>query len=144
MTIFPGWKFLKHNKRCCELTRILLDHLSQQFGVCRALNITRIIKVSFTGHTSDHHRLHKHKSWPKFSNKVHRTSDVRTHTRQDVLFDTEKWLDGRNASPRVPQDEIQILEFGMDRLVYKVIVAMVFMLRCECMLPMRVASQLMA
>ena len=43
-----------------------------------------------------------------------------------------------------PQDEIQILEFGMDRLVYKVIIAMVFMLRCECMLPMRVASQLMA
>ena len=87
---------------------------------------------------------HKHKSRPKLSDNVHRAPDVRTHTRQNVLFDNEKWLDGRNVSPRVSQDEIQILEFGMDRLVYKVIVAMVFMLRCECMLPMRVASQLMA
>ena len=47
-------------------------------------------------------------------------------------------------SSRVSQDEVQILELGMDGLVYKVIVAMVFMLRCECMLPMRAASQLMA
>ena len=73
-------------------------------------------------------------------NDVQCARHIWTNTRQEVLFDNEKWLDSPDTSLRIPQDEIQILKFGVDRFVYKVIVSMIFMLRRECVLPIRATS----
>lgn len=53
---------------------------------------------------------------------------VRASASQNVLIDDEKRLDGSNFSLGVLQYKIQIFEFGMDRLVYQIVIAVIFVL----------------
>jgi len=51
-----------------------------------------------------------------------------TSASQNVLIKDKKWLDGSNLSPNVPQYKIQIFELGMDRVVYQIVIAVIFVL----------------
>ena len=53
---------------------------------------------------------------------------IRASASQNVLIDDEKRLDGSNFSRGVLQYKIQIFEFGMDRLVYQIVIAVIFVL----------------
>jgi hypothetical protein len=44
----------------------------------------------------------------------------------ECLDQDKKWLNGSNLSPNVPQYKIQIFELGMDRVVYQIVIAMIF------------------
>ena len=66
-----------------------------------------------------------------------------TDASQNVLIEDEKRLDSSNFPLSVLQHKIQIFEFGMDRVVDQIVIAVIFVLRFESVLPMWAGAQLM-
>jgi len=62
------------------------------------------------------------------ANDVDQMPKIWTSASQNVLIKDKKWLNGSNLSPNVPQYKIQIFELGMDRVVYQIVIAMIFVL----------------
>jgi hypothetical protein len=107
---------------------MLFDLRGQELCVGGALRVTSIVQLGFAGNASDHHRLHVHKSRPSIANDIDPMSEMRASTRQNVLIEDERRLDGANASVSVLQCKIQVSKLGMDRIVQQIIVAMIFVL----------------
>src|SRR5215472_5255850 len=104
------------------------NRAGQKLCVSSAFYVTSIVELGFAGNTPDHHRLHKHKSRPWMANAVKQMSKIWTGASQNVLIEDKKRLDGSNHSLRVLQYKIQIFELGMDRIVYQIVITMIFVL----------------
>ena len=85
---------------------MLFNRASQELGVGSAFHITSIVKLSFTSNTSDHHRLHEHKSRPGAANDVNQTAEIWTSAYQNILIEDEERLYSPNLSPNVLQYKI--------------------------------------
>ena len=106
--------------------------------------VVSVVKMRFAGNTPDHHGLYDHEPRPVATNGVDQSAAIGAHAGQDVLVENEEWLDGADLCVAVADGEVQIIELGMDRVLYDFVVAAVLVLRSKCPLPLRALSQLTA
>jgi hypothetical protein len=88
--------------------------------------------------------MKNHEPRPVATNGVDESAAIGAHAGQDVLVENEEWLDGADLCVAVADGEVQIIELGMDRVLYNFVVAAVLVLRSKRSLPLWALSQLTA
>src|SRR4029077_17525132 len=94
------------------------DRSSQNLGIGCADQFISTVQMGLASYTSDHQGFHIHEPRPLTPDDINQSSKIRSSSRRNVLIENKKWLDCLNFSSRVSNGEIQIVEFGMDSVVY--------------------------
>jgi hypothetical protein len=107
---------------------MLFDRAGQVFRIGGAFRLASIVELRFAGDASDHQGLHEQEAGPSTSDDVDQMPKIWTDASQNILIEDEKRLDSSNFPLSVLQHKIQIFEFGMDRVVDQIVIAVIFVL----------------
>src|SRR6516164_10591982 len=100
--------------------------------------------MAFTGDAADHERASSHQVWPHPANYVDERAKPRARSDQQIQIQKKKRLYGTNLTDRVLDDEISVIELGMERILDQFVVSMILTLVRESDPPARTALQIAA
>src|SRR5262249_38414196 len=99
------------------------------------------IKMAFASGTPHHQHPRSHEPRPHAANGIDERAESGAHPDQQILVEQKEGLCATNLTNRVLDDEITVIELGVERILDQFVVSMILALVRECALPARVLLQ---